>query len=92
MYNRSMETIYLSLRAQVAVSTFLIKSLVSTFVCTTPFRKGYQNLAKQLLSAVLALAAERSNVSVIFPKVVYLEKCCRQKTSRPIDGHSMVLP
>ena len=35
---------------------------------TTPFRKVYRNRANQLLSVLLALAAERSNVSAHFPK------------------------
>jgi len=35
---------------------------------TTPFRKVYRNLAKQLLSSLLALPLERSNDSVDFPK------------------------
>ena len=40
-----------------------------TYLChTTPFRKVYRNRAKQLFSALLALAAERSKASGDFPK------------------------
>ena len=35
---------------------------------TMPFLKVYRTREKQLLSAMLALAAERSNVSVHYPK------------------------
>ena len=40
------------------------------FIILNLWRKVYRNRAQQLLSVLLALAAERSNVSVHFPKYI----------------------
>ena len=46
---------------------FQLKLMCLWLTTTTFFRNVYRNRAKQLLSVLLALAEERSNVSVHFP-------------------------
>ena len=54
---------------------------------TTPFRKVYRNRANQLLSALLALAAERSNVSVHFPKMLLICKYTKFISKSRVFNH-----